>query len=229
MSAITPLSRRDAAHDLREALLTGLRDGRWRPGARLPTERELATHFGVGRTVVRRVLGGLRESGLIHQTVGSGTFVADDIAARLDPVPSLPISPAELMEARQRLEPMLVDLAVTRATASDFDAMEQCCARAEAATTLAEFEHWDAALHERIAEASRNAFFVAVFRLVNEVRDRGEWGMLKQRSVTPQRRADYQREHRALVAALKARDADLARTRITAHLEHVRLNLLGAG
>ena len=227
MNAISSLPHRDGALALREALLAGLRDGRWHPGERLPTERALAAHAGVGRTVVRRVLAGLRDAGLIHQAVGRGTFVADDIRERLHPAAALPISPAELMEARERIEPMRVELAVTRATAADFDAMETCCARAEAAATLADFEHWDAALHDRIARASHNGFFVAVFQLVNDVRDRGEWGVLKQRSMTPQRRAEYQREHRALVAALKSRDATLARERITTHLQRVRRNLLG--
>jgi DNA-binding GntR family transcriptional regulator len=66
-----------------------------------------------------------------------------------------------------------------------------------------------------------------VFRLMHEARAQGEWGMLKRRSVTPQRRAEYQREHREMVAALKERDAGRARALCLAHLVHVRANLLG--
>lgn len=66
-----------------------------------------------------------------------------------------------------------------------------------------------------------------VFRLINQVRARGEWGLLKRRSVTPQRRLVYQREHRQIVDALRQRDGEAARRATLAHLEQVRRNLLG--
>ena len=47
------------------------------------------------------------------------------------------------------------------------------------------------------------------------------------RSATPERRVEYQREHRALVDALKQRDAERARALCLAHLVHVRTNMLG--
>jgi DNA-binding GntR family transcriptional regulator len=57
------------------------------------------------------------------------------------------------------------------------------------------------------------------------VREQSEWGKLKDRIVTPERRLQYQLEHRAIVQALKARDAELARGSIVAHLQHARRNL----
>jgi DNA-binding GntR family transcriptional regulator len=62
---------------------------------------------------------------------------------------------------------------------------------------------------------------------MSEVRSNGEWGVLKRRSATPARRVEYQEEHRALVAALKNRDAERARELCLAHLVHVRTNMLG--
>jgi DNA-binding FadR family transcriptional regulator len=105
--------------------------------------------------------------------------------------------------------------------------MDDCNHRAEGATTLEEFERWDAALHEAIADAAHNSFIAGVFRLMNEVRSQSEWGMLKRRSATPERRLEYQQEHRALVAALRDRDAERARALCLAHLVHVRVNMLG--
>ena len=92
---------------------------------------------------------------------------------------------------------------------------------------MEEFEHWDGLLHEIIAEAAHNTFISNVFRLLNEARAQGEWGMLKRKSVTPERRAEYQREHRALVAALLDRDLATATALTREHLLHVRHNLLG--
>jgi DNA-binding FadR family transcriptional regulator len=79
-----------------------------------------------------------------------------------------------------------------------------------------------------IADAAHNAFISSVFRLMNQVRSQGEWGLLKRRSATPARRLEYQREHRLLVAALKQRDAGRARELCLAHLVNVRRNLLGS-
>lgn len=224
----------DAAAVLREAITENLRSRQWRAGHRLPTERGLSELYGIGRSTVRRVLQDFKRQGLITQTVGSGTYVADQVQSALVGLAALApgaaartVSPAELMGARLVLEPALIDLVIGNATAADFERMDECNAMAEAATTLEAFEHWDGALHGAIAEAAHNGFMASVARLLNEARAQGEWGALKRRSATPERRLDYQREHRALVAALKDRDAERARALCLAHLLHVRTNLLG--
>jgi len=219
----------DPADSLRRDLLEGIRRGRWTAGSRLPTERGLCDHYGVSRSALRRVLQEFKDMGVVVQKVGSGTYVAPDAAAKLSPSSFEPsaISPAEIMEARLLLEPLLMDLVVSNATAADFDKLDDCCDHAESAPTLEEFEHWDSRFHEHLAHATHNAFFIRVFELVAQVRDSGEWGMLKKKSVTPERRRRYEREHRALVAALKNRDVDTARHTISDHLLNIRFNLLG--
>lgn len=221
-----------AAHRLRDFIFDNLRAGRWHTGDRLPTERSLSEQFSLSRGSVRKVLQDLRAMGLIEQTVGSGTYVTEGAAAVIHTLPQdkgVPqTSPAELMEARIALEPAVLELVIAHATAADFQRMEECCDRAEAAQTLEEFEHWDGMLHEVIASASRNSFITGVFSLMNQVRAQTEWGALKRRSVTPQRRLQYQQEHRQLVQALKERDLEQARAAAVAHLVRVRANLFGA-
>jgi DNA-binding FadR family transcriptional regulator len=217
---------------LRETILDKLRTRVWRAGHRIPTERALSDEFALSRSTVRRVLADLKRKRLITQTVGSGTYVTDQVQealAELSPASgALAVSPAELMSARLVLEPSLIEMAIGNATAADFARMDECNAHAEAATTLEDFEKWDAALHEAIAEAAHNSFITGVFRLMSQARAQGEWGVLKRRSATPERRLDYQREHRALVAALKNRDAERAKALCLAHLVHVRVNMLGS-
>ena len=219
----------DPAFSLRAALVAGIRDSRWRPGERIPTERALCDSHAVGRATVRRVLAQLKEAGLITQTVGSGTYVADDARERLPvaPADAAAFSPADLMDARMLLEPALIDAIVRNATSVDFRALEECCDRSEAAPTLEQFEHWDAALHQALAQATHNAVCIAVFDQLRDARNRGEWGVMKKKSVTPERRAAYQREHRLLVEALKNRDRDAAREALMAHLAGIRRNMLG--
>jgi DNA-binding FadR family transcriptional regulator len=48
---------------------------------------------------------------------------------------------------------------------------------------------------------------------------------LKRKSATPERRVIYQREHWSLLAALRNRDADTARTALISHLINVRYNM----
>jgi DNA-binding FadR family transcriptional regulator len=222
----------DAAAQLKDTILDHLRSRTWRAGHRIPTERALSAEFGLSRSTVRRVLLDLKRKRLITQTVGSGTYVAEQVheaLAELAPLPGAAgaVSPAELMAARLVLEPALIDMVIGNATAADFSRMDECNRQAEAATTLQSFEKWDAALHEAIAEAAHNGFIRSVFRLMNDARSQGEWGVLKRRSATPERRVEYQREHRDLVAALKQRDAEAARALCVKHLVHVRVNMLG--
>lgn len=221
----------DAAAQLRETILDKLRSRAWRAGHRIPTERALSEEFGLSRSTVRRVLSDFKRRRLITQTVGSGTYVTEHVHSALAdfaPPPTAHISPAELMAARLVLEPALIEMVIGSATAADFARMDECNHHAEAATTLEQFEKWDAALHEAIAEAAHNGFISGVFRLMNEARSQAEWGVLKRRSATLERRLEYQDEHRALVAALKERDADRARALCLAHLVHVRRNMLGS-
>lgn len=221
----------DAAARLRESLLENLRKRTWRAGERLPTERALSEEYGLSRSTVRRVMADLKRRRLITQTVGSGTYVSDEVqlglASMVSAAAAQTVSPAELMTARLLLEPALIPMVIGNATAADFARMDDCNHHAETATTLEAFEHWDAALHEAIAEATHNRFITGVFRLMSDARAQGEWGVLKRRSATQERRREYQVEHRALVEALRQRDAEQARTLCLSHLQHVRDNLLG--
>ncbi len=215
---------------LRGFIVEHLQSGQWRAGDRLPTERNLSEQFNVSRTVVRKVLQELKDLDLISQTVGSGTYVTEHAASGVKGLangdPARHTSPAELMEARLALEPAIVEMVIANATSADFEQMEVCCRKAESAASLEEFEHWDGMLHEVIANAAHNTFIANVFKLMNQVRAQGEWGKLKKRSVTAARRAEYQKEHRRLLDALKDRDQARAKKAAVEHLLNVRRNLL---
>ena len=62
-------------HQVYLDLRRSLDAGRWRPGDRLPTERELAAHYGCSLITVRRALGELVREGRIERTRGRGTHV----------------------------------------------------------------------------------------------------------------------------------------------------------
>jgi DNA-binding FadR family transcriptional regulator len=208
---------------LRTHIVQGIEDQSLKPGDRLPPEREMVRRFDAARSAVRRMLADLEMEGRIVRTVGRGTMIAGE---RDLPTVNAQTSPAELMEARLLFEPAIADLVVTHATPADFERMEECLTRGARAGSVAEFEQWDAALHQAIADATHNSFVIRMLDNINAVREQAEWGKLKQRSLTPERRSSYQVEHKRLVEALKRRDSGEARHRLTEHLRQVRRNLL---
>jgi DNA-binding FadR family transcriptional regulator len=226
--------RAAGAKALAAYLCDEIASGRMRDGVKLPAERQLSEQFGASRGAVRRVLQNLKERGLITQSVGSGTFVLPGAAKSL-PTPELVMdeisetqtSPAELMEARLLIEPLMPRLIARNATSSDFARMAECIHRSEAAQTVEEFEHWDGELHRTFALATHNSFFLKVLELTNRIREQGEWGRLKRHSLTPERRKEYEAQHRAIVEALRDRDADQAGQVLTAHLRQIQSNLFG--
>jgi DNA-binding FadR family transcriptional regulator len=59
------------------AIRGGITSGELEPGARLPSERQLASDLGAGRTTVRLVLAKLAAEGLVRSEHGWGYFVCE--------------------------------------------------------------------------------------------------------------------------------------------------------
>jgi GntR family transcriptional regulator len=62
---------------LAELLEEEIVTGRWVPGARVPSENELCSRYGLSRTTIRQALGRLEQEGLVSREKGRGTFVSD--------------------------------------------------------------------------------------------------------------------------------------------------------
>jgi len=199
------------------------------PGSRLPPERQLAQRLGVTRNALRKALGVLEAQGRVVRHVGRGTFVASRQHVRAGRPGLVESSPAEVMSVRIAIEPQLMPLAVAAARPADLERMEQCLVRARAATTFHDFELWDAAIHQAMAEATHNGLASAILRVINSARDQPYWGTLKERTSTPERLAQSRREHEEIVDAIRERDAQHAQAAMWRHLHGVRLTLLGTG
>jgi GntR family histidine utilization transcriptional repressor len=71
------LPRRPTYQTVKAAIQRRLMEGGWKPGARLPSERELVQEFGCARMTVHRALRELEVEGLIERRQGSGSYVAE--------------------------------------------------------------------------------------------------------------------------------------------------------
>ena len=79
-----------------------------------------------------------------------------------------------------------------------------------------------------IAHASGNPLLINVYRQINHVRLHAQWDAMKEKILTPEVIADYNRQHRAIFNALNERDAQGAHGLITEHLEKARDDLVKA-
>ncbi len=125
------------------------------------------------------------------------------------------------MTIRRLLEPPAMKLVVAWATTADFEEMTRCLAGAERAASYDEFETWDLALHRSIMAASHSPLLTRLYAVLEEARHSRFWGDLKRRSASRERQQAYQADHRELVAALRARDAERAVEAMRVHLARV--------
>jgi GntR family transcriptional regulator len=82
MGPVATPSRRPLADDIARELKAEIRDGRYPPGSRLPTEADLCRRFGVSRATVRSAVKELDVRGLVRTQQGVGTFVRRRPAVR---------------------------------------------------------------------------------------------------------------------------------------------------
>jgi GntR family transcriptional regulator len=75
-SAIDRTSPLPFYYQLKQILLTDLRERELSPGDRLPGDHELCATYQVSRTVVRQALAELETEGVVERVKGRGTFVA---------------------------------------------------------------------------------------------------------------------------------------------------------
>lgn len=230
----------DRGMRLAEVILNRSRVTGLQAGGRLPTERQLSVDLGVTRASVRHALAILEAQGYISREVGRGTFLRDGTV----PAPprwrggdgqrsalaiagaSVDFAPADVMTIRRLLEPPAMSLVVAWATAGDLEEMQRCLAGGDRAASFEEFETWDVALHRCIMAASHSPLLVTLYQLVEDARHGQVWGDMKRRSASPERRSDYQADHRAIVAALRARDAGQAVEAMRLHLARVQEHLI---
>lgn len=217
-------SREDAVSAL-EALIDA--DG-YKPGDRLPAERELIQTLGMSRNTLRKALEVLEFRGLIWRHVGKGTFVAARNDNALNVVDlSNRISPVHMMRARLSFEPALAREAAINASDEAVKRLEQARQRAEAAMSWDVYEDQDDAFHRLVAEATDNVLLLSLFDQLNQVRRAVAWNNVVRSTEKPPADHSSFKEHQAITEAIAARDPANAHAAMRAHLGSVSARLFG--
>ena len=193
---------------------------------RLPPERELAGKLGLTRTQLRSSMKELEADGVVWRHVGKGTFFGSRPADNAI-IPAVQTSPREMMEARIAIESHLARLAAINATADDLSRIQACIDKSLSPAVALNYQHHNADLHLSIAEAAHNSLLLAIYVAINSSRYRIVWGRIMENFVTPAHQAEFTRQHRAFVEAIRNRDPKASEMLMRTHLEHVRQLLFG--
>jgi DNA-binding FadR family transcriptional regulator len=207
------------ASELRERILSG----EYVEGSGLPAERELVVQTGLSRTTVREALRILEVQGLVQIRTGrtGGAFVqrpGEGAMARTVEhiIRGHQIELAALLEIRAALEPYCAELAAENGTTEHLAAIDSAVlsvgdADGDPERTAEANIQW----HVAVARASRNELLagvaLALERAVHAAARSSGDGIdeLEKKTV---------REHQAIAAAIRARDASAAANLMQKHV-----------
>jgi GntR family transcriptional repressor for pyruvate dehydrogenase complex len=224
MVQMKPVKRTSLVDTVMERIRGLITEGHLGAGDRLPTEAELIQQLEVSRTVLREAVGRLEAMGLITVRGPRGMFVGDtgSLLSCVRLVRSaLTVSPGELVqftEFRRAIECDAVRSAALRATAEDVAELEALCEeiRRSDLDYAAAFQ-LDLRFHRKLLDLAGNPVMSNVMDVVRE------FVLASIVEGAPYRRDAEKtyRGHRAIVAALRARDPEAAEKAVREHLDHV--------
>jgi len=67
---------------LKESIKEKIKNGEYKPGAHIPSEREFAELYGINRMTAKHAINALVEDGLLYRVRGSGTYVKEQAISR---------------------------------------------------------------------------------------------------------------------------------------------------
>lgn len=199
--------------------------GEYRAGAKLPTESQMTTIFGVSRTVVREAIAALSADGLVQSRQGAGVFVVGNAASPFTAIgadSSNKISVAlNVLEVRMGIEIESAGLAALRRSNSQDAAIQEAWNEFERLLKLGTpTGKTDFAFHRAIAGATNNPFYIEVLDGLGSrtipCDVASPWGT--ESVLTYEYQKGLQKEHLAILKAISAQDADAAREAMRQHL-----------
>ena len=216
---------RRLSEDVADHLERMIREGELVETERLPSERDLMRHFGVGRPSVREALLRLSKMGLVEMRSGERArvtrptpqVVIDHLSGSARHMLAAPGGVHDFQNARIFFEIGLARHAAKHATDEDLRQLEAALeVNRQSIGDLRRFERTDVDFHYVLAQISRNPIFTAIHAAL------AEW-LLEQRRTTLAAGEDQTAfdAHRLIFETVASRDADRAEAAMREHLEYV--------
>lgn len=199
--------------------------GDLRPGDVLPSERELAASFGIGRGYIREAIKTLELYGVFKSIPGVGTVVGDlgvaSINAFLNNLVQFGVHDyVELVEVRTLIEPFTARKAALNAMEEELEAIEKILADIDAALQTGKTDlQLECEFHLAVAKASHNRILIntisailpGLLTVLNDL-ERANANRLGQSNV----------EHHIIYEALVKRDPQAAEKAMISHMGNVK-------
>ncbi|MGW2636899.1 FadR/GntR family transcriptional regulator [Streptomyces sp. NPDC001348] len=198
--------------------------GALRPGDRLPKESELAAELGLSRNSLREAVRALSLIRILDVRQGDGTYVTS-----LDPQLLLEAlsfvvdfhrddTVLEFLAVRRILEPAATAMAASRISEQQLDALSAQLDALGAEPSVEELVACDLDFHRSIVRGSGNSVLCSLLDGLSGPTTRARiWRGLTQKDAVSR----TLREHRAILGALRDRDAEAARSWATVHIASV--------
>jgi DNA-binding FadR family transcriptional regulator len=220
-----PIVRRKLADEVRDRLITMIRDGELQPGDRLPSERDLMDRFGVGRPAVREALQSLGSAGLIEISHGERARIAvPDTRNMFDRMgqtmlhllQTSPTTLRQLKEARKMFEVGMIKMAAAMATPADIENLQRALDKQRASLqNIPEFVKCDMAFHTAIAAVTGNTVCVILSEAMLDWLFHFRHEMVR----VPDSEFISLSEHERLLAAIAAHDVAEAERAMIDHMD----------
>ncbi|MGJ4860763.1 FadR/GntR family transcriptional regulator [Labrys sp. La1] len=221
--------------DVTKAIASDIFSGRYPAGSSLPTENDLGVEYGVSRTVIREALKVLAAKGLVLSRPRIGTIVCnEDDWNIIDPQVLAWHAPHALddklfdaiLETRRAIEPLVAELAATRATLQEVADLEAAWrGMASAGEDLVAFSRSDIAFHQIVYSASHNPIFRQIGSLIDTAL---KFSLEATAVISLDRRTEAVAAHHDVVEALRMRDAEAARRAANRILDLAARDLVSA-
>jgi len=205
-----------------DTLLSRIVRGVWKPGERLPSERQLSEQLGMSRASVREAIRSLEAMGLIDVRHGQGLFVREPresggrfFAGWYD---EHSYSIGELLAFRWLVEPELAALAASDADEAfieELTVIMKAMERSALEGDLAALVRFDTAFHDAIGRRAGNRLYRDLLGHVGQL-------LIDSRRISlavPGRAIRVVAAHNTIVDAIRARDSAAAWQAMRAHLQ----------
>ncbi len=219
LADVAPIRREPLATEIARRLVEFILSGQVEPGTRMPSERDLAEAFGVGRSAMREALKALSLIGLVEVRQGDGTYLRKADSALLPELIEWGLLLGEqrtmdLVEARQEIEVIIAGMAARRRTEADLTDLRTILARMEAAPDVSAFVDADVQFHLRLTDACGNTALRDIHASVQALLR--TW-ITRVLTASGDSVPSYV-EHVPIVAAVEAGDAPAAQAAMAAHM-----------
>lgn len=201
-----------------------IRNGELLEHEKLPSERRLASRYGVSRSVIREALRVLDEKGIVDIQNCKGVFVKQpdkvDLVNRIEALMETShVKMEELLEARLMIETAIGKQLIEKITDDHMYQLKALYLKMEyALQDEKEFSNLDTKFHFQLAEATENQLLVLITMSLNRLSNRRVYLDSSDISV----RKNAQKEHEEMIKAIETKNLKRYESTIESHLECIR-------